>query len=77
MVLCIFHLFVGILRSFLFWCMSTFSFCNHLDKEVELEFRYSNVSPSQAEVKQGKFVEFISCAKGYLRETYKPQNIKK
>ena len=27
------------------------------------------------EVKQGKFVEFISPRKGYFRETYKSQNI--
>ena len=32
-------------------------------------------SPGKTEVKQGKFVKFISQAKGYLRETYKSQNI--
>ena len=31
--------------------------------------------PGQIEVKQGKFVEFISREKGYFRETYKSQNI--
>ena len=41
----------------------------------ELEFLESDVSPSQTEVKQGKFVEFISLAKGYFRESYKSQNI--
>ena len=30
----------------------------------------------EPEVKQNKFVEFISPAKGYFRETYKSQNIK-
>ena len=29
----------------------------------------------KTEVKQGKFVEFISREKGYFRETYKSQNI--
>ena len=29
------------------------------------------MSPGQTEVKQGKFVEFISRVKDYLRETYK------
>ena len=33
------------------------------------------MSPGQIEVKQGNFVEFISRVKGYLRETYKLQNI--
>ena len=33
-----------------------------------LEFRESDVSPGQIEVKQGKFVEFISWAKDYFRE---------
>ena len=41
----------------------------------KLEFRELDVSPGKAEVKQGKFVEFISPAKGYFRETYKSQNI--
>ena len=31
--------------------------------------------PGKPEVKQGKFVEFISPAKGYFREIYKSQNI--
>ena len=31
--------------------------------------------PGQTEFKQGKFVEFISLAKTYFRETYKSQNI--
>ena len=30
----------------------------------------------KTEVKQNKFVEYISPAKGYFRETYKSQNIK-
>ena len=42
---------------------------------LTLEFRESNVSPGKTDVKQGKFVEFISPAKGYLRETYRSQNI--
>ena len=42
---------------------------------VQLEFGESDVSPGKTEVKQGKFVEFISPAKGYFRETYKSQNI--
>ena len=41
----------------------------------KLDFRESEVSPGQTEVKQGKFVDFFSCAKGYFRETYKSQNI--
>ena len=41
-----------------------------------LEFRESDVLPGQTEVKQGKFVEFISRAKGCFRETYKTQSIK-
>ena len=41
----------------------------------KLEFRDSDVSPGQTEVKQGKFVEFLSRTKGYFRETYKSQNI--
>ena len=31
--------------------------------------------PAKTEVKPDKFVEFISPAKGYFRETYKSQNI--
>ena len=38
------------------------------------KFREANVSPGKTEVKQDKF-EFIFPAKGYLRETYKSQNI--
>ena len=34
------------------------------------------MSPGQTEVKQGKFVEYISRAKGYFRETYKLQKHK-
>ena len=41
-----------------------------------LEFQESDVSPAKTEVKQNKFVEFISQAKGYFRETHKSQNIK-
>ena len=33
------------------------------------------MSPGKTEVKQGKFVEFISQAKGYFREIHKSQNI--
>ena len=40
-----------------------------------LEFRESDVTPGTTEIKQGKFVEFISPAKGFFRETYKSQNI--
>ena len=43
--------------------------------ELELEFQESDVSPGQTDVKQGKFVECISPAKGYYRETYKSQNL--
>ena len=32
------------------------------------------MSPGKTEVKQGKFVVFISLAKGYFRETFKSQN---
>ena len=35
------------------------------------KFRESDVSPGQTEVKQGNFVELISRANGYFRETYK------
>ena len=42
---------------------------------AKVEFRESDVSPGKTDVKQGKFVEFISPAKGYFRETYKSQNI--
>ena len=31
--------------------------------------------PGKKEVKQGKFDEFIPLAKGYIKETYKSQNI--
>ena len=33
------------------------------------------MSLGKIEVRQGKFVEFISRAKGYFRETYKSHNI--
>ena len=33
------------------------------------------MSNGKTEVKKGKFVEIISPAKGYFRETYKSQNI--
>ena len=33
-----------------------------------LEFKESDVLPGQTEVKQGKFVEFISQTKGYFRQ---------
>ena len=42
---------------------------------VKLGFRESDVSPAKTEVKQGKFVQFISPTTGFLRETYKSQNI--
>ena len=42
---------------------------------MKLEFQEEDVSPGKTEVKQGKFVEFISPAKDYFRETYKSQNI--
>ena len=42
---------------------------------IKLGFRKSDLSPGLTEVKQGKFVEFISWAKGYFRETYKSQKI--
>ena len=35
------------------------------------EFWESDVLPGKTEVKQGKFVKFISRAKFYFRETYK------
>ena len=41
----------------------------------KLEFHESDVSPGQTEVKQSKFVKFISQMKSYFRETYKSQNI--
>ena len=50
--------------------------CQNTQKQnIKLEIRESDVSPGQTEVKQGKFVEFISRAKGCFRETYKSQNI--
>ena len=36
----------------------------------KLEFQESDVSPGKTEVKQGKFVEFISPTKIIFRETY-------
>ena len=41
----------------------------------ELEFRESDVLSYKTEVKQGKFVDVVSPAKSYFRETYKSQNI--
>ena len=41
----------------------------------KVELGESDVFLGKTEVKQGKFVEFISPAKGYFRETYKSQNI--
>ena len=46
-----------------------------LRTQNKLEFRESDVSPGKTEVKQGKFVEFVSRAKLINRETYKSQNI--
>ena len=40
----------------------------------KLEFQESDVSPGKTDVKEGKFVEFISPVK-FFRETYKSQNI--
>ena len=34
----------------------------------DIEFRESYVSPGRTEVKQGKFVEYIFPAKGYLEK---------
>ena len=42
-----------------------------LNANIQLEFRKLDVLPGKSEVKQGKFVEFISLVKGYFRETYK------
>ena len=42
---------------------------------LRLEFGESDVSPGKTEVKQGKFIEFISLTKGYYRETCKSNNI--
>ena len=42
---------------------------------IKLEFRESDVSPGKTEVKQGKFVEFISLDEGYFLEKCKSQNI--
>ena len=41
----------------------------------DIEFRELDVSPGRTEVKQGKFVEYISLVKGDFRETNKSQNI--
>ena len=41
---------------------------------MELEFRELDVSPGKTEVKQGKFVESISPAKGYFSALIKSQN---
>ena len=41
----------------------------------EIDFQESDVSPGKTEVKQDKFVEYISPAKGYFRETNQSQNI--
>ena len=43
---------------------------------IGLEFQEIDVLPGKTEIKQNKFVEFISPLKGYFRETYKSQNIK-
>ena len=42
--------------------------------KIRLEFQEMDVSTGKTEVKQCKFVEFISKAKGYFIETYKSQN---
>ena len=47
----------------------------HLANLSSLEFRKSDLSPGKTEVKQGKFVEFVSPAKGHFRDTYKSQNV--
>ena len=46
-----------------------------MKKIQRLEFQEFDVSPGKTEGKRGKFVEFISPAKDYFRETYKSQNI--
>ena len=48
-------------------------FCEWSEKRLECQ--ESDVSPGKTEVKQGKFVKFISPVKVYFRETYKSQNI--
>ena len=64
------HNFFASLKEFkVFDCLASHG------KLFQLEFRDSDVSPGKTEVKQGKFVEFISPAKGYFRETYKSKNI--
>ena len=55
--------------------MSTTNLFMGDNSNSKLEFRESDVSPGKTEVKQGKFIEFISPAKGYFRETYKSQNL--
>ena len=50
------------------------NFSQHVSNS-KLEFRESDVLPGRTEVRQSNFVEFISRAKGYLRETYKSKNI--
>ena len=47
----------------------------HNINQIKLDIRELGVWPAKTEVKQGKFVEFISLAKGYTRETFKSQNI--
>ena len=42
--------------------------CCEKNPKQTLEFRESYVSPGQTDVKQGKFVEFISQAKGYFKD---------
>ena len=51
------------------------TFYVHKVSIIKLEFRESDMSPGQTEIKQAKFVEFISRTKDYFRETYKSQNI--
>ena len=55
--------------------MFPFSILVYTRNIFKLEFRESDVLPGKIEVKQGKFVEFISLLKGYLSETYESQNI--
>ena len=44
---------------------------NQKKKKKKIEFRESDVTPGKTEVKQGKFVQVISPAKGYSKETYR------
>ena len=78
-------IFVGILKAFSFEFLK-FRFLQilalvllNLDNIIysffkRLEFRESDVSPGNTEVKQGIFVKLISQEKGYFKGTCKSQN---